>query len=164
MNQRFQNWFKWLITWEGTTFENDPDDPGGATKYGIDQRSHPGVNIRALTEDQAAAIYLESYWNKVHADELGGGVGEVLANIAVNCGYGRAVRWLQEATYATVDGVLGPQTLAKTKQSDASTLCNALLMRTENHYRSIAKGKLAKFLKGWLNRNNSLRDFVGGIH
>jgi lysozyme family protein len=33
--------------------ERDPDDPGGLTKFGIDQRSHPTVDINALRLEQA---------------------------------------------------------------------------------------------------------------
>lgn len=28
--------------------EHDPSDPGGTTKFGIDQASHPGLNIDGL--------------------------------------------------------------------------------------------------------------------
>jgi len=42
----------WLFKWEGTYYEDDKDDPGGATKFGIDQRSHPHVDIRNLTAEQ----------------------------------------------------------------------------------------------------------------
>lgn len=163
MNARFDRWFKWLMQWEGVVFENDPDDPGGATKFGIDQRSHPGVNIRSLTIEKAAEIYEDEAWNKLHAEELPHGVGEVLANIAVNCGYGAAVKWLQEAVSTKVDGLFGPETLRKARMSDPYSLCDCLLDRTEKHYRSIAKGRKAKFLKGWLNRNNSLRDLVVSV-
>lgn len=159
---RFQRWFEWLLLWEGTTFENDPDDPGGATKFGIDQRSHPEVNIRTLTKEKAAGIYWNEYWTKCRAHEMPARVGEVVANIAVNAGHGRASKWLQAAVGATVDGVIGRQTLAAAWQADHGAVVRALLDRTEAHYRSIAKGRLAKFLTGWLNRNESLRERVTG--
>jgi hypothetical protein len=37
--------------------ENVPGDDGGLTKYGIDEESHPDVDIANLTRDQAIAIY-----------------------------------------------------------------------------------------------------------
>jgi len=157
---RFEKWFTWLLKWEGVVYENDPDDPGGATKFGIDQRSHPKEDIRNLTRERAAAIYWNEYWTKCHADELPAGVGEVLANIAVNAGHGRASKWLQAIVGVTVDGNIGPMTLAAAKAESPVELANALLARTEQHYHSIAKGRLAKFLKGWLNRNNDLRKFI----
>lgn len=161
-DSRFLRWLEWLLQWEGTTFENDADDPGGATKFGIDQRSHPGVDIRGLTREAAAGIYWNEYWTRCRAHEMPARVGEVVANIAVNAGHGRAARWLQAAVGAAVDGAIGRRTLALVWQADGEALMEALLDRTEAHYRSIAKGRLAKFLKGWLNRNNSLRERVKG--
>ena len=43
-------------------FSDDPDDPGGPTKYGICQRDHPAVDIRNLTLDGAVAIMAAEYW------------------------------------------------------------------------------------------------------
>lgn len=157
---RFLKWFTWLLKWEGTVYENDPEDPGGATKFGIDQRSHPKENIRKLTRERAAEIYWTEYWTRCHAHEMPSGVGEVVASIAVNTGHGRASRWLQAAVGVTVDGDIGPMTLAAVKAKPQAVLVAALLDRTELHYRSIAKGKMAKFLKGWLNRNDDLRKYI----
>lgn len=159
---RFIAWFEWLLKWEGTVFENDPDDPGGATKYGIDQRSHPRENIRQLTKARAAEIYRAEYWGRVRADEMPPAVGEVVANIAVNCGIGRAAKWLQRAVGASEDGIIGDDTIRRTNaMSDAKTLARALIARTQQHYRDSAKGRLAKFLTGWTNRNNDLARFIG---
>ncbi len=160
MTPRFNTWFSWLLKWEGTVYENDPNDAGGATKYGIDQRSHPKVDIRALTEERAASLYWNEAWTLMHAEELHPGVGEVLANIAVNCGAHAAVTWMQTILGLKVDGFYGPITLRAATQAVPSTLCYKLLSRTEQHYRSIAKGRKARYLKGWLNRNNSLNAFI----
>ena len=158
---RFAAWFEWLLKWEGTSFENDPDDPGGATKYGIDQRSHPKENIRGLTREHAAEIYRREYWGRVQADELPPKVGEVVANIAVNCGIGRAAKWLQTALGITPDGIIGVVTVSRAGDRDPDALARALIARTQEHYKSIAKGKLAKFYNGWTNRNNDLARFIG---
>lgn len=160
---RFKKWFDWILKWEGTVFENDPDDPGGATKFGIDQRSHPKENIRALTKERAAEIYWDEYWTRCRAHEMPAKVGEVVANIAVNAGHGRASKWLQAATGQTQDGSIGPKTMQAALLADHTQLAKALLDRTEVHYRSIAKGSLAKFLRGWLNRNNDLRTFIKAL-
>ena len=48
-----------VITNEGG-YVNDPDDPGGETKYGISKRSYPALDIKNLTVEQATAIYLLS--------------------------------------------------------------------------------------------------------
>lgn len=150
----------WLYQWEGKVYENDPDDRGGATKFGIDQRSHPNVNIRSLTEEQATEIYWNKYWLQSKAQELPYGVGEVVFDISVNNGRSRAHKWLQEALGVKVDGVVGPVTLRAATEANSTILTKRLLDRRESFYRSIAKGSQVKFLKGWMNRNNSLRKFV----
>ena len=159
-DERFNKWFEWLLQWEGTVFENDPDDPGGATKFGIDQRSHPNENIRNLTKERAKEIYWNEYWTKCKADKMPFPLGEVVANIAVNAGHGRASKWLQVILNVSVDGIIGNITLSKINKDNAEDLAVKMLDRTEQHYRSIAKGRLSKFLKGWLNRNNSLGKFI----
>jgi lysozyme family protein len=87
-------------------------------------------------------------------------VGEVVGNIAVNAGPGRASKWLQTALGVVADGQIGPKTLAALKGQDPAHLANALLERTEQHYRSIANGRLAKFLRGWLNRNRDMKRYI----
>jgi lysozyme family protein len=159
-DQRFLNFFNWLLQWEGTVYENDPDDPGGATKFGIDQRSHPRENIRNLTRERAAEIYWKTYWTAMRCHEMPLKVGEVVGNIAVNAGPGRASKWLQTALGVVADGQIGPKTMAAFKGRDPEQLANALLERTEQHYRSIANGRLAKFLRGWLNRNRDMKRYI----
>lgn len=160
MSDRFDNWFEFVLRWEGEKFEDDPDDPGGATKYGIDQRSHPHVRIRELTRDGAKQIYRAEYWNRVRAKDLPLGVGEVVADIGVNNGVPTASRWLQRATGQIEDGVIGPKTIAAAQRANKDELIDGLLTRREELYRSIGRGRQAKYLRGWLNRNNDLRRFV----
>jgi lysozyme family protein len=157
MSPRFLTFFEWLMRWEGEVYENDPDDPGGATKYGIDQRSHPEVNIRRLTRDQAQAIYVSDYWVPIRGQELPAPLDWVMADIAVNNGRTRAVKWLQEELNTVADGIFGKVTLAAVRKHDEKDLARALLNRREAFYRQIATGRKRKFLKGWLNRNNDLR-------
>ena len=155
-SDRFLAFIPFILEWEGG-YDNDPDDPGGETKYGIDKRSHPGEDIRNLTVERAQEIYLESYWLKMRCDELPAPVGEVVMNIGVNAGIGRAAKWLQGAVGAAQDGVIGPRTVAAVSEGAAREVADGLLERLEEHYRDIGKGKLAKFLKGWLNRTRALR-------
>ena len=164
---RFRRALDFVLKWE-TVFdrqgnpvaENDPDDPGGLTKFGIDQRSHPSVDIRSLTKEVASAIYHRDYWLPVRAHELSAPIGEVLFDIAVNNGKARATKWLQELLRVKTDGFIGPVTLESAASTDATTLAGKLIARRATFYRSIAKGRKAKFLKGWLNRNAALGKFI----
>lgn len=160
MSTRFKEWFDWLMKWEGVVYENDPDDPGGATKFGIDQRSHPSVHIRSLTREQAMGIYWREYWGKVRAEELPPKLAEVVGDIAVNNGVSRAIKWLQEVVGTIVDGQIGPKTMKAVLSRYPEEAAAELLDRREKFYRSIAKGRKVKFLRGWLNRNNDLRRFI----
>lgn len=158
MTPRFIIFMPFILEWEGG-YDNDPDDPGGETKYGIDKRSHPNVDIKNLTVTQAKEIYWNSYWLPIAGDQWPTNSGEVAFNIAVNAGKSRAIKWAQEIVGVKADGVLGPKTFSGIAQFSGN-LAEALLDRTEAHYRSIARGRLAKFLCGWLNRNNALRTWV----
>lgn len=152
-------YWPFLWRWEGTVYENDIDDPGGATKFGIDQRSHPNVDIRNLTMEQAKEIYRKDYWAKVKGGELPEKIAVVIMDIAVNNGTGRAAKWLQELAGVQIDGVIGPITVAASQKLNEMDVVS-LLDRREDFYRAIAKGRMAKFLKGWLNRNDALRKLV----
>lgn len=146
---RFLNIMPWLIKWEGSTYENDKDDPGGATKFGIDQASHPNEDIRNLTKERAMAIYNHTYWNggtdtqgKLIAvcETLATGLGEVHFNARVNTGKGRAAKFLA-----------------------ASNSASEYLDEMNAFYKRLADGrpKSRKYLKGWLNRTDDLRKFLG---
>jgi Glycosyl hydrolase 108 len=144
ISPRFGNFFPFIMKWEcvrdkkgRVIAENDPDDPGGLTKYGIDHRSHPKVNIRQLTETQARNIYWKEYWLKNQCETLPPGLGEVHFNACVNAGAGRAAK-LMAASQGSWHRYLDEQ---------------------EAFYRRLAASKpsLGKFLKGWLNRTADLR-------
>src|SRR5438045_9670795 len=74
--------------------EDDPDDPGGLTKYGIDQRSHPNVEIQSLTADEAKDIYYNDYYLGSGADKLPDGIRTLLLDGRVNDAHGRAIQVL----------------------------------------------------------------------
>jgi lysozyme family protein len=147
--------------------ENVPGDPGGTTKFGIDQRSHPEVNIELLTLDRARQIYDTSYWGPVHAEQLPAGWGEAAFDAAVNCGIGKAIQWLQQTLadtglyHGAVDGLLGPLTLEAAGKATAVEL-GFYLDKRKHFYRRlvIARPEMKKFEAGWLNRMNGLTKFI----
>ena len=51
-----------IDNWEGTAFEDDPHDPGGATRFGISKRSYPNLDIEGLTREEAVAVYYRDFW------------------------------------------------------------------------------------------------------
>lgn len=78
-------------------YVNDPNDPGGETKYGISKRSYPQLDIANLTEADAKAIYARDYWQASGADGLPWPLSLIHFDSAVNTGVGQAQKWLQQS-------------------------------------------------------------------
>lgn len=108
INQAFAR----LLTpdFEGTAFSDLKGDAGGLSRYGIAQNSHPDVDIRTITEDQAKAIYEKEYWIPGHVDELPDDIKYMHFDTCVNDGVVEAIKILQRACGADIDGVWGPET------------------------------------------------------
>lgn len=122
--------------------EKDVNDPGGATKYGIDQRAHRGILVAQLTLLDAVKIYHDGEWTKAGCDALPTKTAVATFDTAVNCGTEHALRWLHEAS----DG------------ADDDSTAAALLNRRVTYYTQEVKAALrAHFLKGWMARVNDLR-------
>jgi lysozyme family protein len=161
MNSRFDWIIKFVLDAEGG-YDNDPVDPGGETKYGIDKRSHPDVNIKALTIEDAKDIYFAEYWVRFNCEQYAKPVGEVYFDCCVNTGAKQSNKFLQRAVGTEPDGVIGPKTFAAIYKADAYTLALKVIDQRQTFYENLAANKppLKKFLKGWTNRNDSLRKYI----
>ena len=139
-------------------FTNNPNDPGGPTNLGItigtlsDWLGRPATidEVEALTPATAGQIYQADYYNASHASDCPNGVDLIVFDEAVNQGLGTAIRSLQAAAGAVVDGRFGPHTLAAVRNAAADDLINGIAADRERRYR--ASPKFAYFGKGWLNR------------
>lgn len=116
-----------IIAREGG-YVDDPDDLGGATKYGvtigtlrrlgIDNDGDGRVtssDVRMITRAQATDIYVEHYFNGPRIDELPPVLQASVFDMYVNAG-SNAVRILQRLLVdmgqsLSVDGGIGPQTI-----------------------------------------------------
>ena len=150
---------EWILQAEGGLVDN-PNDPGGLTKYGISQAAFPELDIRALTPEQAIAIYATNYWEPAKCPALPPPLALVHFDAAVNCGVGQAARFLEQAVGVTVDGIVGPITIAAAwKATDA---VEAYFAVREAFYRRLAQANPAEgvFLDGWLNRLENLKAFL----
>jgi len=147
--------------------EDVPGDTGGLTKFGIDAASHPGVDIRDLTLDQATALYRDDEWTHCRCDDLPTGLDTAIFDCAVNNGIIVAGILLQRAVIAcgygvVVDGQIGPQTVRTATLVNGSELMARLLQLRRERYTDIVLHHPgdAKFLKGWLNRVDDLERFL----
>jgi lysozyme family protein len=153
-------------------WENVSGDGGGVTKFGIDQRSHPKLDIKMLTLEQATEIYFQEYWVKSDAESMPAGYGEVLFDIKVNGGNGplmlqqalnkvRVMRGLVDLPVLHEDGDIGPKTRGNMVEMGEVGLRQFLKERQYRYDRLGRQESLRKFHQGWTNRNNALARFVG---
>ncbi len=146
---------KTLIREGGATYTHDPDDPGGETKFGISKRAFPKENIRQLTEERARALYRQHYWDRIKGDQIESQiVAENLFDTAVNMGVITAVKIVQVALDVTVDGIIGPKTLAAINSMDSKELIPRLALAKIARYADLCNKnpRLKKYLLGWINR------------
>ena len=108
-------------------YVNDPDDPGGATKFGVtihtmrrlgidkDQDGDVDVqDVKLLTRQDAERIFINHYFKKPRVDMLPQPLQATVFDMYVNAG-GNAVKILQRLINdmggsVSVDGAIGPKT------------------------------------------------------
>jgi lysozyme family protein len=160
--ERFEQLIGAVLDHEGG-LSNVPEDPGGLTKYGISLRAYPHLGadgIRRLTVEQAKDIYYRDWWLKLRCPEIRDDrVAQKLLDTAVNVGKGASTRLLQRALCevgqrVTVDGRIGPQTLAATNRTNPGVLLAVMRRLQAAHYEALIQRnpRLAKFRRGWLAR------------
>jgi lysozyme family protein len=107
----FNKAFALIVGIEGG-YVNDPNDPGGETKYGISKRSYPNVDIASLSLEDAEAIYQKDFWVPAGCPDMPPRLAFVVLDCAINNGVTRAIMFLQQTLNLIVDGELGPVTRA----------------------------------------------------
>lgn len=139
-------------------FVNDPDDPGGATNYGVTintlrrlGRDLTGdgridtADVRALTPEQAAAIYVRHYFEQPKINLLPEVLHASVFDMQVNAG-ANAVRILQRLVSAmgfpaADDGAIGPATIRAVQAAAAAApehIADAYGVERRNYYYRLA--------------------------
>lgn len=138
----------------GARISDDPADPGGVTKWGISQRAYPDEDIQHLTEPRAKELFRRDYWDRCQCEQLPERMAIALADAAFNQGVDAAMRQLQRALNVSVDGVMGPRTMAAVvRKSDPEHLNEFLSQRLLRY----ADGQ-GKYRRGWFLRILRLKD------
>lgn len=162
-------------------YVNDPDDPGGATNYGVTIHTmrRLGVDldgdgavteadVKRLSRAQAVDIFVQHYFIRPGIAQLPACIQASVFDMYVNAG-GNAVKILQrllgQMEYeVTVDGAIGPQTAeaaAHAAQVDAEAFADAYGIARRNYYFRIADRRPAsrKYARtraggkgGWITR------------
>ena len=116
MKSNYDECLKTILHHEGG-YVNHPKDPGGETNLGVTKRvyqEHGGTkDMKDLVVEDVAPIYKKGYWDRMKGDDLPGGLDLCVFDFGVNAGPGRAAKFLQKMIGTTVDGGIGPNTLAK---------------------------------------------------
>jgi len=162
-------------------FVDHPDDPGGATNFGVtihtlrrlgidldgDGRSEV-ADLRQLTRAQAVDIFIDHYFTRPGIARLPEVLHASVFDMQVNAG-GNAVRILQRllremGQEIAVDGVIGPQTIAAAQAAVNEApdhIADAYGIARRNYYFRIAEARpaLRKFARtraggkgGWIRR------------
>lgn len=165
-----------ILSWEGG-YVNDPIDKGGATNMGVTIATWRNVgydkdgdrdidvdDLKLLSKDDVLSRVLKPhYWDKWKADQI---KSQSVANILVDWVWGSGANGIkipQKLLGLTVDGIVGPKTLAAVNSSDSLALFNAIKAEREAFlYRIVERNPTQKrFIKGWLNRLNALKYEIG---
>lgn len=162
-------------------FVNDPDDPGGATKYGVtlatlrrlggDETGDGSVteaDVKALTRERAEEIFVEHYFRRPGIGALPEAIQPSVFDMYVNSGQ-NALKILQrlvtEMGFAcTPDGTIGPQTIAAVQaacEAAPAHLADAYAIARRNWYYALGDTRpaLRKYARrkdggkgGWITR------------
>lgn len=162
-------------------YVNDPDDPGGATKFGVTIGTMKSLgldlnrdgrvdvaDVKALTREQAEGIFVEHYFRKPRLAELPETMQASVFDMYVNAGT-NAVKILQRLTSrmgfpANADGAVGPQTIAAAKAAAGAApvhFSDAYGIARRNYYYALADQRPTsrKYAKtrtggkgGWITR------------
>jgi lysozyme family protein len=157
MSDAFSKALAHVLIHEGG-YVDHPEDPGGATNFGITLATLQGwrgravskADVRALTKAEAGDIYRARYWDACRCGELPEPVALIVYDAAVNHGAARAAKLLQEALGVTADGRIGPVTLDAAGSAEPRALVTEIAAR-----RMVLYGNLAHFRTfglGWSRR------------
>jgi lysozyme family protein len=159
----FDQAFDILLGHEGG-YSNNPFDPGGETNWGITvavARVHGYTgSMRSLSKSTAKDIYRKDYWDAIRADELPELIRYAVFDAAVNSGVKQSAKWLQQASGATPDGIIGPKTLAAVRAMDQQELLRKLLAQRLQFFTNLKTWD--SFGKGWARRIASLLEMANG--
>lgn len=154
-------------------YVNHPKDPGGATNFGVIQRTYdsyrrlnglPVRSVRRITQTEVREIYRRNYWNAAGCNVMPAGVDYAVFDYAVNSGPGRSIKDLQRTVNdfaknhpsirtVNVDGDIGPATLSAVQECaaiDEVAFIELFCNRRMKFLRSLKT--YSTFGKGWQRR------------
>jgi len=154
-----------VLSWEGG-FVNDPADKGGATNKGVTLATFRNVfgqqrtieDLKRISNTQWLEIFKKYYWDKWKADSIRSqAIANLLADWVWMSGT-HGIKLPQKVLGVTQDGIVGNITIgAVNNYPRQKELFERLWEEREAFFRRIGTRTQAKYLKGWLNRLNSIQ-------
>lgn len=146
------NRFLWclphILKMEGG-YVNHPADPGGATNFGITQRTYdrwrkrhvlPVQDVRRIAQEEVRSIYRTDYWQAADCGALAPHMDLVHFDAAVNHGVGRATRMRAQVAHEVA----------------------YLQLRWQFYHDIVARRPSQRvFLRGWRNRMRHIAAVCG---
>lgn len=141
---------------------NDPDDAGGYTCYGISQKNNPEVDVRNITRADAERIGYNKYYTKYNMNTLPDNLRGNVFMLGWASGPATAVKkfckFLKIPERTKID-----ENIVLAATSYPGDIHNDFLDDQQNWYIHVSKkGNNKKFLKGWMNRVQLMRE--NGCH
>ncbi len=149
------------------------DPAGGATNYGITQKTLDGYrkgkklplkNVKDLNTEDVINLYRDEFYNRPKINKLPSSIAPIIFDYGVNSGTSKAISALQSIVGTKADGIIGKNTLAKVneyiKKNGDNKLKEALISQREEFLKSLVEQNPdlnLQFAKGWQNRINKLR-------
>lgn len=166
MQDNFEKCLELILHHEGG-FVDHPEDPGGATNKGITLTTYSGYLGRKATVDElkdipdehVKGIYKNNYWDRVKGDNLPAGLDLCIFDWAVNSGFKRPARILQNIVGVAEDGYIGDKTLEACQSflqdSYTASMIEKITEKRETFYKGLKH--FDTFGKGWLRRNEETK-------
>lgn len=146
---------------------NDPDDPGGLTKWGITVRDYPEVINPNFSQDDAEEIYYQHYWKAVQGEQTPWPFNILLFDMAVNMGVGTAIKIMQRGLGVLDDGIYGDKThlrliyVASNVHTNEELVLDILSFRAKQYFQIVLKRPTSiKYARGWAKRMFRLFAFI----
>jgi hypothetical protein len=119
---------------------NPSDRNGKPVNFGINQGANPDIDVKNLTEDQAADIFEKRYFKPSGADKLPAGLAAIHSETAFIFGVERAKKMLAQSGG-------DPEKYLELRQK---------------RFNEMAKQDGGKYIKSWTRRNEQLRQNYAG--
>lgn len=169
----FETALKVVLEHEGG-YVNDPSDPGGETYKGVARKMHSSwqgwvevdmakrqsnfpknLEQNSALQDMIHDFYRINFWDKVQGSHIENEqVAQVIFDFAVNAGVSTSASLVQKVLDVTVDGTIGPKTIAALNTFPAEHFIASFTLMKIARYVAIVnkRPESKKYFYGWVCR------------